>query len=576
MPYTKEHKETTRRRILESAFRLFTVKGFDGVTVNEISLGTTNTYTRYLSLYSIKQVEIIRGPGSALYGSNAVLGVVNLITEKDSKTLTLAKGTQNRSQFAMNYGENLRKDFKLYTNAEIYIDEGFEYQINDSLATRDPRVYQKMNVGLSYKALEYELMYSHEETNQFYNFRRIDNNVNHNETQNVFSRLSYRAKIGGETKLTPSVSFYRWNWDDYGVLVPAGAAASSHNFYGGPYSQSSKYSFELNGETKLSKRDVLIYGVEANHYGLDYSGAYSNHYDPISNNIAPVEAFYTGSITAYKSLADFEEAVVFFQNYGAYAQYKKTVFKKFTVHTGGRLDYYSHAGESFSPRVAMVYRTPLNSSFKIMYGEAFRAPVHNEMLGKSPSGSGNDELSPEKSRTIEVEYIQDLEKGEFAVNYFFTSVSNLILVEEYEEDPSVTHGVNSSAIFESSGLEFSTKLNLFNSLYVRGTFTTILNSTSNLAFQNFGTLALTYTKGKFGVSVHSIFREERGLIDQDNYALLNGKISYAAPKGINLFIQGSNLLNTTYYTYAETIQPNQIMLNRGRELKLGLSFDLDR
>lgn len=36
MPYTKEHKETTRRRILESAFRLFTVKGFDGVTVNEV------------------------------------------------------------------------------------------------------------------------------------------------------------------------------------------------------------------------------------------------------------------------------------------------------------------------------------------------------------------------------------------------------------------------------------------------------------------------------------------------------------------------------------------------------------
>lgn len=36
MPYTKEHKKTTRRRILESAFRLFTIKGFDGVTVNGV------------------------------------------------------------------------------------------------------------------------------------------------------------------------------------------------------------------------------------------------------------------------------------------------------------------------------------------------------------------------------------------------------------------------------------------------------------------------------------------------------------------------------------------------------------
>lgn len=36
MPYTKEHKEATRRRIIESAFRLFTIKGFDGVTLNGV------------------------------------------------------------------------------------------------------------------------------------------------------------------------------------------------------------------------------------------------------------------------------------------------------------------------------------------------------------------------------------------------------------------------------------------------------------------------------------------------------------------------------------------------------------
>ena len=66
----------------------------DGVTVNEISLGTTNTYTRYLSLHAIKQVEIIRGPGAALYGSNAFLGVVNLITDKEKQNIQIGKGSQ--------------------------------------------------------------------------------------------------------------------------------------------------------------------------------------------------------------------------------------------------------------------------------------------------------------------------------------------------------------------------------------------------------------------------------------------------------------------------------------------------
>ncbi len=57
MPYTKEHKETTRRRILESAFRLFTTKGFDGVTVNGV----------------MKDCGLTRGAFYAHFDSKAIL-----------------------------------------------------------------------------------------------------------------------------------------------------------------------------------------------------------------------------------------------------------------------------------------------------------------------------------------------------------------------------------------------------------------------------------------------------------------------------------------------------------------------
>ncbi|WP_445360281.1 TetR/AcrR family transcriptional regulator [Microbulbifer sp. EKSA005] len=57
MPYTKEHKEATRKRILESAFRLFTVKGFDGVTVNGV----------------MKDCGLTRGAFYAHFNSKAVL-----------------------------------------------------------------------------------------------------------------------------------------------------------------------------------------------------------------------------------------------------------------------------------------------------------------------------------------------------------------------------------------------------------------------------------------------------------------------------------------------------------------------
>ncbi len=57
MPYTKEHKEATRRRILESAFRLFTIKGFDGVTVNGV----------------MKDCGLTRGAFYAHFDSKAIL-----------------------------------------------------------------------------------------------------------------------------------------------------------------------------------------------------------------------------------------------------------------------------------------------------------------------------------------------------------------------------------------------------------------------------------------------------------------------------------------------------------------------
>jgi len=56
MPYTKEHKQSTRKRILESAFRLFTVKGFDAVTVNEVMKDCGLTRGGFYAHFSSKAV----------------------------------------------------------------------------------------------------------------------------------------------------------------------------------------------------------------------------------------------------------------------------------------------------------------------------------------------------------------------------------------------------------------------------------------------------------------------------------------------------------------------------------------
>ena len=139
-----------------------------------------------MSLHAIKQVEIIRGPGAALYGSNAFLGVVNLITDKEKQNIQIGKGSQGRSHVSTFYGDELATDLKVHLGAEFYSDNGTEYLIDDTLKTRDPRVYQKMDVGLNYKNIDVRLMYSKEETDQFFNFAKVNNEINRNHTQNMF------------------------------------------------------------------------------------------------------------------------------------------------------------------------------------------------------------------------------------------------------------------------------------------------------------------------------------------------------------------------------------------------------
>jgi len=56
MPYTKEHKEKTRNKILQSAFQLFTAKGFDGVTVNELMENCGLTRGAFYAHFSGKSV----------------------------------------------------------------------------------------------------------------------------------------------------------------------------------------------------------------------------------------------------------------------------------------------------------------------------------------------------------------------------------------------------------------------------------------------------------------------------------------------------------------------------------------
>ena len=85
-----------------------------------------------------------------------------------------------------------------------------------------------------------------------------------------------------------------------------------------------------------------------------------------------------------------------------------------------RMDPACHG---FSPRAALVYRTDFDATFKVMYGEAFRAPSLRQ------SGStevGNPDLQPETVKTIEFAYIQVFNKLQTGITYFHSEYQDKI------------------------------------------------------------------------------------------------------------------------------------------------------
>ena len=67
----------------------------NGQRLNETYFGRATLYNRYLVTHNVKRVEVIRGPGSAIYGSNAFLGVVNIITEEEKNNVRIQAGEHN-------------------------------------------------------------------------------------------------------------------------------------------------------------------------------------------------------------------------------------------------------------------------------------------------------------------------------------------------------------------------------------------------------------------------------------------------------------------------------------------------
>jgi len=539
----------------------------NGFRFNEVAWSETTMYYNYIPTSNVKSVEIIRGPGSALYGSNAFLGVVNIITDDKQNRLSVETGSFNKQHTSFNYYKPFTLDKSFSLSFDYNKDKGEDYSTNG----KDPREYLNLYTKFTHHKTSLALNYTHQKVNDFIHFNSTANSRNYSKNSTLKVMLKHDAKISNKLHLNTMFSYSQYNLDTVGLFMSA-SATGSHNMFIGPYTQSSRYDGDINLEYKINENHNLITGIAYRKEGVNYQGANTNFLSPDNSQIAPKESFYLGSVQKIKDIGQLNNLEKFINIHSLYAQYKGILNDKITTFLGLRYDGYSLGGNSINPRASLIYSYTEDTTLKLLYATAFRAPTNLELFADSPRSIGNPSLDPEKVETTELVLTRELKNTKFDVTLFHTNLTDIIRTDR-RNDPSGHFSNINEGEYSLNGLEGELIYMLSDSIHLHATHTHIFSKIEPENYKDISTLTVNYAQPKYNININGIFRKQQDdvLANQNDYALVNTHIRYKFSNNLNLSFSIDNLLDESYSTYAPKLTVlNNAVINRGRTWRIGL------
>jgi len=355
-----------------------------------------------LPLSLIQQIEVIRGPGSVLYGSNAYSGVINLITKKkgDSKVSGLVE--TNMGTFGTTNVESLvqlnHKELNLRAIAKGFNERGWAMEAigEDGEAFSTDYSEQNESVGLmmNYKSLNVQALY-------------LNSRQRHLSSQAVFrDQFLQIERFFADLQHTHNFS-EKWQ----GALnLTYNQVKTDFDLPPGPHrEQSSSLLLEYAQRLELSPRLRLQTGV---------LGQYIQGKGEI--DLASGETFYM--------IPESEEIWL-----NAYLQADYRPFSWLKLTAGGQLNKPEDTPLNLVPRLSAVFHdTNRPLGLKLLFGQAFRSGfmgenkinVPNVLLG--PAARDEDRLLPEIVSTLDAQVFWVSPKAQFFVTYFNSQQNNLI------------------------------------------------------------------------------------------------------------------------------------------------------
>lgn len=355
----------------------------DGHPINDLPRGSVDPCSLLLS--NVARIEVIRGPGSSLYGANAFAGVVNIITksaaENERASVTLGKGNYGNTHIAVTAGA-ASENFNLFVAGEnLYTDATCGHALaNDD---RDDRQYfGKVRAG---------------GLSLFWERLILDSGI---PGVNIDDQ---RGKIAQD--------LIGFEWD---------------------HPLSERTSIEILSHLMLLNLDIAQQYVGTLSADAVGSAVETQLHSRLNSNNTLVAGFeYKNDQTDAPSIGIDRRSIA---TRALYAQNETRISDRLILTAGGRYDIPTGFGSVFSPRVNLAYKFSDRTVAKAAYGEAFRAPTMLELYGEFFLAGGlldfdgNADLKPEKIRSTElgISHIASADT-QFSVNLF--SIKTIDMME---------------------------------------------------------------------------------------------------------------------------------------------------
>jgi outer membrane cobalamin receptor len=402
---------------------------FDGQAMNEREYADVLLGHHY-PVDQIQRIEIIRGPGSAIYGGFAELAVINVITrsaqEINGVEARISYG-QNADTFARRdlsfaFGQKLESGLEL--SAFLLVGQGHRtdstftdiYGTQASL-TNDNRLDPSFfDLGATYKNARFRLIIDDYHLTSRDGNDAVQPRSYNNDFKTTIADLQYDARATDQVTITPRISFHQdtpWNAVEPGT--PYLFDVTNDQFLG-----------SVLADADLGHGVRMVGGTEG---FIDYTSVSRR------NNPFTIPGVRGAGTLEYEDVAALAQVTW------------KAPFANFIL--GAREEYHSQYGASFVPRVG-VTRIFGKLHAKFLVSRAFRAPAIANYFYQTPPG-----LSPERTTVTEAEVGYQVDKHVFAVaNIFYQKLSDAII---YFYDANGNQGYNNYLSTGTYGFELDVR-----------------------------------------------------------------------------------------------------------------------